>query len=116
MKLPPRLSLLASLALVLPAFAAAPPSAPDHDLVLRNGMIYDGSGAKPYLGVVAIDGDRISYVGPPQPMAGRIELDLHRQAVAPGFINMLAHPEESFLIDGRALSDLTQGVTLEVLG
>ena len=49
-------------------------------------------------------------------MAGRTVLDVHGQAVAPGFINMLAHPEESFLIDGRALSDLTQGVTLEVLG
>src|SRR5205814_1284698 len=33
-----------------------------------------------------------------------------------GFINMLAHPEESLIADGRALSDLRQGVTLEVLG
>ena len=38
------------------------------------------------------------------------------KAVAPGFINMLAHPEESLLADGRALSDLRQGVTLEVMG
>jgi N-acyl-D-amino-acid deacylase len=43
-------------------------------------------------------------------------IDVHGEAVAPGFINMLAHPEESLLVDGRALSDLTQGVTLEVMG
>ncbi len=79
-------------------------------------MIYDGSGAKPYPGDVAIDADRITYVGPPRKLVGRTELDVHGQAIAPGFLNMLAHPEESFLVDGRALSDLTQGVTLEVLG
>jgi N-acyl-D-amino-acid deacylase len=102
-------------ALSLPAASATSVAAP-HDLVLRGGMIYDGSGAKPYLGDVAIDADRITYVGPPRTLAGRTLLDVHGQAIAPGFINMLAHPEESFLIDGRALSDLTQGVTLEVLG
>lgn len=87
-----------------------------HDLVLLGGTIYDGSGGTPYIGDVAIDADRISYVGPPKTLLGRTVMDVHGQAVAPGFINMLAHPEESFLIDGRALSDLTQGVTLEVLG
>src|SRR5882672_11113258 len=46
----------------------------------------------------------------------RARVDAHGKAVAPGFVNMLAHPEESLLVDGRALSDLRQGVTLEVLG
>jgi len=87
-----------------------------HDLVVHGGMIYDGSGGAPYAGEVAIDGDRIVYVGPVRGLTGRTEIDVHGQAVAPGFINMLAHPEESLLVDGRALSDLTQGVTLEVMG
>jgi N-acyl-D-amino-acid deacylase len=87
-----------------------------HDLILRNGMIYDGSGAAPYRGDLTIDGDRISYVGPRASGRGHSETDVKGQAIAPGFINMLAHPEESLLVDGRALSDLTQGVTLEVLG
>jgi N-acyl-D-amino-acid deacylase len=87
-----------------------------HDLVLRGGSIYDGSGGKPFLGDVAIDGDRIAYVGPKRDLVGRIDIDVHGKGVAPGFINMLAHPEESLLVDGRALSDLTQGVTLEVMG
>jgi N-acyl-D-amino-acid deacylase len=79
-------------------------------------MIYDGSGQKPYRGDVAIDGDRITYAGPHIADSGRSEIDVNGWAIAPGFINMLAHPEESFFADGRALSDLTQGVTLEVLG
>ena len=95
---------------------AAPEAGQVHDVVLHGGLIYDGSGGKPYLGDVAIDGERIVYVGAKRDLAGRTDLDVHGQAVAPGFINMLAHPEESLLIDGRALSDLTQGVTLEVMG
>jgi N-acyl-D-amino-acid deacylase len=43
-------------------------------------------------------------------------IDARGKAVSPGFINMLAHPEETLMIDGRALSDLKQGVTLEVMG
>jgi len=91
-----------------------------HDVMIRNGMIYDGSGGKPYAGEVAIDGDRITYVGPARKDAGgtkdKTVIDAHGQAIAPGFINMLSHPEDSLFVDGRALSDLTQGVTLEVLG
>lgn len=108
------------------AFALAalfPPSgaqAATHDVVIRNGMLYDGMGGPPYLGEVAIDADRIAYAGPArrgkQRGAGRREIDARGLAVAPGFINMLAHPEETLLVDGRALSDLKQGVTLEVMG
>jgi N-acyl-D-amino-acid deacylase len=87
-----------------------------HDLVLRNGIIYDGSGAEGYAGDVAIDGDHIAYVGPHKDLKGKTEIDVKGQAIAPGFINMLAHPEESLFQDGRALSDLSQGVTLEVMG
>src|SRR5476649_22939 len=80
----------------LPAAVAKPVTTP-HDLVLRGGTIYDGSGAAPYVGDVAIDADRITYVGPSRTLLGRTVLDVRGQAIAPGFINMLAHPEESFL-------------------
>jgi N-acyl-D-amino-acid deacylase len=109
-------SLVLSLAVFGSAFAAAPDGNSVHDLVLRNGTVYDGSGLKPVTGDIAIDADRITYVGPPRELHGRTEIDVKGQAVAPGFINMLAHPEESLFADGRALSDLAQGVTLEVMG
>ena len=96
--------------------SAAPNDQAVHDLILRNGTIYDGSGRAPYRGDVAIDADRITYVGPHADMSARTEIDVKGQAVAPGFINMLAHPEDSLFADGRALSDLMQGVTLEVMG
>jgi N-acyl-D-amino-acid deacylase len=99
-----------------PATAAGKAPAALHDTIIRNGVIYDGSGDKPYRGDVSIDADRISYVGPHAPGRGRTEVDAHGQAIAPGFVNMLAHPEESLMVDGRALSDLRQGVTLEVMG
>ncbi len=108
--------LIATLASTSPGVAATPQSSPAHDIVLRGGMIYDGSGNAAYPGEVAVDGDRIVYVGPARDLVGHREIDVHGQAIAPGFINMLAHPEESLLVDGRALSDLTQGVTLEVMG
>src|ERR1700690_410685 len=91
-----------------------PASARVHDLVIRNAMIYDGSGGKPYGGEVAIDADRITYVGARGGHKGRSEIDAHGQAVAPGFIDMVGHSEESLLIGGRAVSGLKQGVTLDV--
>jgi N-acyl-D-amino-acid deacylase len=77
-------------------------------------MIYDGSGGKPYSGEIAIDGDRIAYVGASRGLKGRSEIDARGQAASPGFIDMMGHSEESLLIDGRAVSGLKQGVTLDV--
>jgi N-acyl-D-amino-acid deacylase len=96
--------------------AAQPEGTSLHDIVVRNGVIYDGSGQNHYVGDIAVDGDRIAYVGPHRDLRGRTEIDAQGKAIAPGFINMLAHPEESLFADGRALSDLSQGVTLEVMG
>lgn len=87
-----------------------------HDIIIRHGTIYDGTGAQPYVGDVAIDGDHISYVGPHAEGRAVQEIDARGKAVAPGFVNMLSHAEETLLVDGRALSDLRQGVTLEIFG
>ena len=100
-----------------PAGAGNPPGTqPAYDVVIRGGTIYDGSGGAPFVGDVAIRGDRIAYLGPHAPGRSAEDFAAHGKAVAPGFVNMLAHPEESLLVDGRALSDLRQGVTLEVIG
>jgi N-acyl-D-amino-acid deacylase len=94
--------------------AAAAAGTEVHDVVIRNALIYDGSGGKPYSGDIAIDGDRIAYVGVHRTLGGHREIDAHGQAAAPGFIDMMGHSEESLLIDGRAVSGLKQGVTLDV--
>jgi N-acyl-D-amino-acid deacylase len=65
---------------------------------------------------VALDGDRIAAVGDLSGHRGRLEVDARGLAVAPGFINMLSWATESLIEDGRAQSDIRQGVTLEVFG
>ena len=107
------LTLLAAL-WVVPSMAA--PAAEPHDVVIRGGTIYDGSGGAPYAGEVAIDGDRIAYVGPSRGLEGRLVIDATGKAVAPGFINMLSWSTESLIHDGLGQSELRQGVTLEVMG
>jgi N-acyl-D-amino-acid deacylase len=102
--------------LAVVSFGAAKPHPPRYDYVIRGGEILDGSGGKPFAGDVAVKGDRIAYVGPHAPGRGAHEVDAHGKAVAPGFINMLSHSEDSFMADGRGLSELRQGVTLEVMG
>ncbi|MDP9282923.1 MAG: D-aminoacylase [Chloroflexota bacterium] len=86
-----------------------------HDVVIRGGTIYDGSGAPPFDADIAIDGDRIAAIGTVAER-GRVELDAGGLAVAPGFINMLSWATTSLIADGRSQSDIRQGVTLEVFG
>ncbi len=90
-----------------------------HDVVVRGGAIYDGGGGEPFRGDLAIDGDRIVALHPAdrgREVRGRLEIDASGLAVAPGFVNMLSWATASLLVDGRAQSDLRQGVTLEVFG
>jgi N-acyl-D-amino-acid deacylase len=86
-----------------------------HDVVIRGGTIYDGSGGRPFGADVAIDGDRITAIGAVRER-GRAEIDAAGLAVTPGFINMLSWATTSLIADGRSQSDIRQGVTLEVFG
>ncbi|HKR64667.1 MAG TPA: D-aminoacylase, partial [Thermoanaerobaculia bacterium] len=108
MRLHPLLSIAATLVLLTAACA-------HYDTVLRNGTIYDGSGAAPRVGDVAMRGDRIVAVGAVRGR-GKHELDVRGLAVAPGFINMLSWATDSLIVDGRAMADVKQGVTTEIFG
>jgi N-acyl-D-amino-acid deacylase len=107
---------LVALLLCLSACAAARDTAAAYDTVIRGGTIYDGSGGAPWRGDVAIKSDRIAAVAPHVAGRGRSEIDASGLAVAPGFINMLSWAAEPLIRDGRAQSDVRQGVTLEVMG
>ncbi|MDQ7842457.1 MAG: D-aminoacylase [Armatimonadota bacterium] len=86
------------------------------DLIIRDALVYDGSGSPPFVGDLALRGDRLAAVGPHLGGPTHADLDARGLAAAPGFINMLSWANASLLIDGRSQSDLRQGVTLEVLG
>jgi N-acyl-D-amino-acid deacylase len=104
-----------ALAVGAPLLVSAAPAA-DYSILIRAGTIYDGSGNVPYVGDVALKGDRIAYVGPHAPGRAARTVDAAGKAVSPGFINMLSWANASLIADGRGMSDTAQGVTLEVMG
>ena len=87
----------------------------DYDILIKNGIIADGSGNPTYIGSVGINADTIAAVGKLE-ATGRLEIDATDLVVAPGFINMLSWATESLIQNGRSESDIMQGVTLEVFG
>ncbi len=86
-----------------------------YDTLIRNGTIYDGTGATPYVADIAVKDGRVNAIGHFEDGAARKVIDARGLAVAPGFFNMLSHAHLSLLTDGRAMSDVLQGVTFEVL-
>ena len=100
------------------AVCASPSAAPQRafDVIIRGGMVYDGTGSPGRRGDVGITGDRLAAVGDLGDATGRTTIDAAGLAVAPGFINMLSWSNESLLADGRSQGDIRQGVTLEIFG
>jgi N-acyl-D-amino-acid deacylase len=97
--------------------AREPVPAEHYDLLIRNGVLYDGSGGPSRRMDVAIRGDRVVALLAPGASANASEvIDARGRAVAPGFINVLSWATESLIADGRGMSDTKQGVTLEVFG
>lgn len=86
------------------------------DVLIRNGTVYDGSGARPRRADLAIRGDRIAAVGSFAGAGAKNIIDARGLAVAPGFINMLSWAVDDLIIDGRSQGDIRQGVTTEIFG
>jgi N-acyl-D-amino-acid deacylase len=89
---------------------------PAYDLVIRGGTIYDGSGGEGVVGDLAVTGDVIVAMGNEISGEGAVEIEAAGMAVAPGFINLMSWATETMIEDGRAMSDILQGVTLQVMG
>ena len=110
----PGLRMRASLLLVLLLTGCR--QSPSYDVLIRHGMLYDGSGSPPRVGDIGINGDTITTIGDLGSALGTQEIDARGLSVAPGFVNMLSWANESLIVDGRSQSDIRQGVTLEVMG
>ena len=87
-----------------------------YDVIIRNGVLYDGSGSASYRGDLAINADTIAALGSLKHAHGKLVIDAKNMAIAPGFINMLSWADKSLIEDGLSQSDIRQGVTLEVMG
>ena len=100
----------------LPFMGAAPAG---DDLVFTGGRVADGTGAAAFRGEVAVRDGRISSVGdlaPDRIARARRRVDVTGLVVAPGFIDLLGQSEYNALVDRRAASKITQGITTEVTG
>jgi predicted amidohydrolase YtcJ len=90
--------------------------APQYDVIIRGGTVYDGTGSQGIAADVAIKNDTIAGIGNFANATATSVVDAHGLAVAPGFINMLSWATESLIVDPHSQGDIRQGVTLEVFG
>lgn len=107
--------MLRSMLVLLLVFAVNLTHAADYDVLIRNGTVYDGTGMPAYVADIAIRNDRVAAIGNLSESTADLEIDASGLAVAPGFFNLLSHAHLSLIKDGRAASDVLQGVTFEVL-
>jgi hypothetical protein len=107
-----------SAVLISPCICAAQTSLRAHsfDVLIKGGMVYDGTGQTLRRADVGIRGDRIVAIGDLQRASAKSVIDATGLAVTPGFINMLSHSEMSLIADGRFMGELKQGVTTQIFG
>jgi N-acyl-D-amino-acid deacylase len=87
-----------------------------NDRVYRNVTLVDGTGAKRRVADVSVRGDKITAIGAPSSLTGSTAIDAVGHVLAPGFIDIHSHADFPVLLDGRAHSAVTQGVTTIVPG
>ena len=107
------------LLLALPLAAgvlALTPSDEPYDLLITGGRVVDGTGAPWFVADVGIRGGKIAAVGPLAGRPAKKTLDARGMYVSPGFIDLLGQSEYNVLVDKRAASKITQGITTEVTG
>jgi N-acyl-D-amino-acid deacylase len=118
MNYPAKIRLWCALIIFSAVLLACSPGGSDanYDVIIRGGSVHDGIGSDPIIADIAITDDRVEAIGDLSAYSGANEIDARGLVVAPGFINMLSWANETLIEDGRAMSDIMQGVTLEVMG
>jgi len=86
------------------------------DIVVRNGLVFDGLGTPGRPLDVVIAGGRIVSLSRKATERGAVEIDARGLAVAPGFIDIHSHGDGSLWEDPRAESLIRQGITTIVVG
>jgi N-acyl-D-amino-acid deacylase len=87
-----------------------------YDVIVRGGLILDGTGTPPANQDVGIRGDVIEIVGDLGSQSASLEISAAHLAVTPGFIDMHSHSDFTLPVDPRSMSKVRQGVTTEVIG
>ena len=86
------------------------------DVILSGGEIFDGSGARSYVADIGIEGERIACIGKLDDIPATERVNVEGLAVSPGFVDLHTHSDFTLLVNGRAESQVHQGVTTEATG
>ena len=86
------------------------------DLIIRNGIVIDGTGKERFKADIIVDDGRIQYVGSADSIEALKEIDASGQIVCPGFIDIHSHSDFPIYVDGYAQSGVRQGLTTLVTG
>jgi N-acyl-D-amino-acid deacylase len=87
-----------------------------HDILIRGGTVFDGTGNSGVCGDVAVENGRIVAIGPGLTGTAKKIIDAADLAVAPGFIDIKTHSDFTLPINPKAESKVRQGVTTEIVG
>ncbi|WP_228850784.1 N-acyl-D-amino-acid deacylase family protein [Aegicerativicinus sediminis] len=102
--------------LIVIFFSSCHSELPKYDIIIKNGSIVDGTNSPAFQGDIAIIADTIAAIGALDKFVADTIIDASGLTVSPGFINMLSWSTESLIEDGRSMSELKQGITLQVFG
>lgn len=91
-------------------------AAPDFDLLIRGGRVVDGTGNPSFLADVGIRDGRIAALGRLEGRTAARTIEAGGLVVAPGFVDIHNHSDDTLLVDGDAASMVRQGVTTMILG
>src|ERR1700729_240496 len=86
------------------------------DAILAGVQVLDGDGGAPFTADVGLVDGRIALIGALAEREARERIDGRGMTLAPGFIDVHSHSDELWLVDGRALGKISQGVTTEIAG
>jgi len=106
--------LLLLLAILIPSCQTSPEG--PYDMIIQNAKIIDGTGNPWYQADLGIYRDRIMSIGKLNARLAKRVIDAGGKVVAPGFIDMLGQSETTILVDNRAMSKISQGITTEING
>lgn len=88
-----------------------------YDILIKNGLIYDGTGKPPFKGDVLVNGERIVEVGGTyDPSCARKVIDAKEMVVSPGLIDPHTHSDYEVIHNRQMTGTITQGVTTVIVG
>src|SRR5690242_12841269 len=87
-----------------------------YDTIIRNGMIYDGSGSEPFKADIGINSDTIAFIGDLKNATAKKDIDANGKAIAPGFIDTHSHHAGGIFNHRELIPVVSQGITTIVVG